>query len=160
MVKRKSIINKLMVLGLCSALVTTSIPDMTAFAMESSVRTLSLSKLESTSELQALKNKMSVNSKAVTKSYDPKKEVTVIVKLKDDSLLNQFTDKVSASKTNTQTFSEYVTSKTGKSLQAKLEKKQNQVLSTIKNGKDVKSDVKVLYHYTSVMNGFAIKVQY
>ncbi len=86
-------------------------------------------------------------------------KVTLIVELEDKPLLDEFTTMKSKTKGfANKAFSEYLKDSTTINMKNKLEEKQEKVIDIIDNAK-IAADSDVLYQYTSVINGFAIRAE-
>uniref|UniRef100_UPI00286F6072 S8 family serine peptidase n=1 Tax=Anaerosporobacter sp. TaxID=1872529 RepID=UPI00286F6072 len=94
-------------------------------------------------------------------SYQEDDEVTIIVELEENSLLERFDSAAGNYQTRTYyTDAEtYLDSDEAQLSSEQMIEKQNQVVKSI-NKKIRTSSNDVLYHYTTVMNGFAIKAKY
>lgn len=120
-----------------------------------------LEQLDSTygkSTLDKLREKLDTNAQTKYKDSDM---VSVIVELKEKSLLDNYTasnSNVSASKAKT--FEKYMETSKARSAARKIQKEQNSTISSIEKTVDDDSELTVLYQYSTVMNGFAVRVKY
>jgi lactocepin len=97
------------------------------------------------------------------KTYAPGDEVTVIVELKEAPLLEHFiTDQTTGpvSSSMSESFDDYAATQKAETISKGLLKQQRNVTNRIQSLKTEKNTADVIYNYTSVMNGFAIKVKY
>ncbi|SHK24509.1 lactocepin [Anaerocolumna jejuensis DSM 15929] len=95
------------------------------------------------------------------------KLVTVIVELEGAPLLEQFIDSNTLMRSNTySSFDEFSKSAQADMITSELKKQQDRIISQISNKKTfgtspvLNAAPEVLYHYTNVMNGFAIRINY
>lgn len=118
-----------------------------------------LTKQNSKYALEYLEKKRNETNKVTKATYKDSDEVTVIVELKSSSVLDTYVSDLEKGTTNETTFEEYVKTSRAKTVSQSLVAAQNVVKNQIQS---VSSGTKlsVLYHYTTVMNGFAIKVKY
>lgn len=111
-----------------------------------------------TAQKQTLSNNLLKDS-----LYQEDEEVTVIVELKENSLLDRFDGGFSTyqAKSNNTDVKAYLESDETQLSRDKMIQTQNKVVDSIKSmNKTRSSSSDVLYHYTTVMNGFAMKVKY
>ncbi|SHO50496.1 S8 family serine peptidase [Anaerocolumna xylanovorans] len=88
------------------------------------------------------------------------KPVAVIVELEGTPLLEQYIGDNSLMRSNFfQSFEDFSKSAEADRITSDLQKQQENVISQISHLKTLNTAPKVLYHYTNVMNGFAIKVK-
>lgn len=95
--------------------------------------------------------------------YDEDEEVTVIVELEETSLLDRYDNGISTyqAKSYYTDVKSYLDSDEVQLSREKIIQRQNKVADNIKSMNKVRSSSsEVLYHYTTVMNGFAMKVKY
>ncbi len=120
-----------------------------------------LESLDSTygkSTLDKLREKLKNKTQSQYKDGDM---VSVIVELKEDSLLENYTTAISdVSADKAETFEQYMASAKAKSAVNEIQKEQNSTLSSIEKTADDSNEITVLYKYSTVMNGIAIRVKY
>ncbi|QHQ61122.1 hypothetical protein Ana3638_10370 [Anaerocolumna sedimenticola] len=116
-------------------------------------------KAESSNEI----NKNTINKKNAEKNYAPEDEVIVIVELKQIPLLEHFKNDQSARQFKSSepvSYDEYAETEEAEQIAGGLLKQQKNVADKIKALKSEKNTTDIIYNYTAVMNGFAIKVKY
>ncbi|WMJ89691.1 S8 family serine peptidase [Anaerocolumna sp. MB42-C2] len=119
----------------------------------------SFTKAENSKEIK----KNTINRKIFEKNYAPEDEVTVIVELKQMPLLEHFETTQSERQFKSSrpvSFDEYAETEEAEQITGGLLKQQKNVTDKIKALKSEKNTADVIYNYTAVMNGFAIKVKY
>lgn len=103
------------------------------------------------------------NRKVSTDAFKADEKVTIIVELKDSSLLDKFNEdtEFDSSTYDSNAISTYLTSEDANEAAVDMLKDQSLVMKKINklSGKNT-SDVKVLYNYTAVLNGFAVTAKY
>lgn len=111
-----------------------------------------------TAQKQTLSNNILADS-----LYQADEEVTVIVELKENSLLDRFGGRISTyqAKSYNTDVKAYLESDGTQLSRDKMIQTQNKVADSIKSMNKTRSaSSDVLYHYTTVMNGFAMNVKY
>ncbi len=105
--------------------------------------------------------KNTVSGNTLGTDYGPEDEVTVIVELEEIPLLEHYA-KIDATRYSGQksSFDEYAGTNEAEQITNRLLKQQKKVTDKLQALKSVESTADVLYNYTAVMNGFAVKVKY
>ncbi len=140
-------------------LLTTIATDRMTYAAELEVQkqTKTFTKVEAS---EGIKNN-TVNSDTLPESYSPSDKVTIIVELKEDSLLEHYNNKkMSAYINNEDSFNEYALTTEAENITDDIIQQQSVVANNIQSLKTEKKNENILYHYTAVLNGFAMKVNY
>ncbi|MGB8454051.1 MAG: S8 family serine peptidase [Anaerocolumna sp.] len=119
----------------------------------------SFTKAESSNEVK----KSTIKKNITGKTYAPDDEVTLIVELKDIPLLEHFKKDQSdgfANRNQISSFDEYAETFEAEQITNSLLKQQKTITDKIQILTSEKSTAEVIYNYTAVMNGFAIRVKY
>lgn len=120
-----------------------------------------LEKLDSTygkSAFDKAREKIAVKNPV---QYKEDQVVDIIVELKEDSLLENYTRSTAGVPVSkAPTFQQYIATSKAKSASLNIEKEQNSTLSNIEKAVDDAQGIEVLYQYSTVMNGFAIRTKY
>jgi subtilisin family serine protease len=105
--------------------------------------------------------KNTVDKKLTESNYSPNDLVTVIVELENEPLLEHYSNnRVARFSSQTASFDEYANTNEADQITNSLLQQQDKVTDEIEELKPVSTDPEVLYNYTAVMNGFAVKVKY
>lgn len=107
--------------------------------------------------------KSTIEKNIAGKAYGPEDEVTIIVELEDIPLLEHYKMEQTnsfARSVRTESFDEYAVSPNAEQITDKLLTEQKNVAKQIQGLKTEKRTADVIYNYTAVMNGFAVKVKY
>ena len=163
MKKKRNVLKKTVAFSAAAALLTTSsfsIPVVSAAGKESKEQ-IKLEALDSTygqSRLDKLREKLKLKEQA---KYKPDDMVDVMVELKEDSLLENYsTTNARRSVRNAKTFEQYMASSIARTATKDIQDEQKKTLSSIKKTVDQSDSLEVLYQYSTVMNGFAVRVKY
>ena len=137
-----------------------SIPVVSA-ADKGSQIPVKLEALDSTygkSTLDKLREKLKSKEQTEYKADDM---VNVMVELKEDSLLEEYSaNNAKLPASESRTFEQYMASSMAKTATRDIQDEQNKTLSSIKKTVDSSDELEVLYQYSTVMNGFAVRVKY
>lgn len=163
MKKKRNSFKKTVAFSAAAALLTTSsfsIPVVSAAGKESKVP-IKLEALDSTygqSTLDKLREKL--KSKEQTK-YKADDMVDVMVELKEEPLLAGYSaDNATMPVSKSKTFEQYMESSKARTATRDIQDEQKKTLSSIKKTVDSSDGLEVLYQYSTVMNGFAVRVKY
>ncbi|MDF2588098.1 MAG: peptidase [Anaerocolumna sp.] len=106
-------------------------------------------------------HKNTVDKKTSEANYSPDDLVTVIVELENKPLLEHYSnDGIARFSSQIASFDEYANTSEADQITNSLLQQQDKVTDEIEDITPVSTDPEVLYNYTAVMNGFAVKVEY